>query len=125
MIAETPPVEEVIAADLLTALDEILNDAPSAATASRRPSRGLRSRHSSPAALSGADAARIRACFDRSVRPLLHAASQRIAPYPTAELHRMASFAHRQPAPGEQQLPYLRRFGLAILAVLDLLGDDE
>lgn len=130
MVADADQGGEAIAQDLITALDDILCGGPQVAASAKRSGRSARfglparRRPAPPTALSAADAARIGAIFDRSVRPLLHAASQRVVPYPTAALRHMNSLANTRPGPGEQ-IPHLRRLGVAILTVLDLLGDDE
>ncbi|MFG2313155.1 hypothetical protein ACGFS9_31485 [Streptomyces sp. NPDC048566] len=47
----------------------------------------------------------------------------RVAVYPTEELRGLLALRDEQPSPA-QALSYLRRYALAIFAILDLMGDD-
>ncbi|MGW3957327.1 hypothetical protein ACWEKM_42065 [Streptomyces sp. NPDC004752] len=70
-----------------------------------------------------ADAARIADRFRRATGQLVQVVPHRVAVYPTEELRLVLVLRHEQPSPA-QALSYLRRHALAILAVLDLMGDD-
>ncbi|WP_198358395.1 hypothetical protein [Streptomyces fildesensis] len=74
--------------------------------------------------LSDEDTARIADCFRRATRQLLQTAPHRAAMYPTHELHLLIVLRDEQPSPDEAP-SYVRRYALAILAVLDLMGDDS
>ena len=61
--------------------------------------------------------------FRRATRYLIEVIPYRVTVYPTAEVRSLLLLCDGSPAEGEG-LAYLRRYALAILAVLDLMGDD-
>lgn len=109
-----------------------LNDRPGIAVPARKVEDFLaglglpapRRRPPAVAPLSPEDAARITDRFRRATRQLLQVTPHRVAIYPTEELRLLIALRNEQPAPGEA-LSYLRRYALAIVALLDLMGDDE
>ncbi|WP_432001563.1 hypothetical protein [Streptomyces sioyaensis] len=123
---------EGIPDDLIAMVEEVLSDRPCPAGPGRKldnllariglPTPRQRSPRTMP--LSPEDATRIAERFRRATRLLLQIAPHRIAIYPTEELRRLLVLRDLRPAP-EQMLAYLRRYALAILAVIDLMGDDE
>ncbi|MEV7383860.1 hypothetical protein [Streptomyces lydicus] len=124
--------DEGIPDDLIATLEEVLSDRPGAAAPARKV-EGLLARLGLPAPrrrppevspLCPEDAARIADRFRRATRQLLQVAPHRVAFYPTDELRQLISLRNERPAPGEA-LSYLRRYALAIVALLDLMGDDE
>ncbi|MDV5145473.1 hypothetical protein R1T08_14940 [Streptomyces sp. SBC-4] len=85
----------------------------------------LRSRRADAApALSADDAVRLRERFIEATRLLVQAAPHRTRTYPTEELRLLIALRATEPAPADVVL-YLRRYGLAVLAVLDLMEDDK
>lgn len=54
----------------------------------------------------------------------MHVVPHHAAMYPTDELRRLLALRDERPSPN-QALSYLRRYALAIVALLDLMGDDE
>ncbi|WP_435244255.1 hypothetical protein [Streptomyces sioyaensis] len=124
--------DEGIPDDLIATLEEVLSDRPGAAAPARKMG-GLLARLGLPvprqrppevAPLGPEDAARISDRFRRATRLLVQVAPHRVAFYPTEELRLLIALRNEQPAPGEA-LSYLRRYALAIVALLDLMGDDE
>ncbi|WP_433860176.1 hypothetical protein [Streptomyces kronopolitis] len=124
---------EAIPEDLITMVEEVLSDRPGPAGPGGRkldnllarmglPTPRQRSPRTTP--LSPEDATRIAERFRRATRLLLQIAPHRIAIYPTDELRRLIVLRDLRPAP-DQMLRYLRQYALAIVAVLDLMGDDE
>ncbi|WP_256076495.1 hypothetical protein [Streptomyces sp. BpilaLS-43] len=126
-------VAEGISYDLIVTVEEVLSDRPEP---TGRPSRlgrllvrcGLPLRPQpgpTTAPFSEQDARRISDRFRRATRQLLQVAPYRVVPYyPTQELSLLVALRDEEVSPGEA-LPYLRRYALAILAVLELMGDDE
>ncbi|MFI8944140.1 hypothetical protein [Streptomyces syringium] len=124
--------DEGIDDDLIDTLEEVLSDRPAGpATRGRKLDALLvglgfplrRRRIPEVAPLSDEDAARIADRFRRATRQLAQVVPHRVARYPTEDLRRLLALRDEQTAPGEA-LPYLRRYALAIVAVLDLIGDD-
>ncbi|MCL7381274.1 hypothetical protein [Streptomyces sp. 35G-GA-8] len=123
--------DEGISDDLIDTLEEVLADRPG------RPARSWRlddlairlglpaCRQQPPEVvpLSCEDAARINDRFRRATRQLVQVVPHRVAMYPTEELRHLLALRDEQPDPDEA-LWYLRRYALAILALLDLMGDD-
>ncbi|MFF7362323.1 hypothetical protein [Streptomyces sp. NPDC008125] len=125
-------VAEGISYDLIVTLDEVLSYWPVSAPRTRRFD-GLLVRVGLPprpqrlpdvATLSDEDAARFIDRFRRATQILLQVAPYRAETYPTRELSLLVALRDGHAPPGGA-LPYLRRWALAILAVLDLMGDDE
>ncbi|GAA1153322.1 hypothetical protein GCM10009654_06100 [Streptomyces hebeiensis] len=83
-----------------------------------------RSRQHSAHVLSVEEAARINDRFRRATTQLMQVAPHRVATYPAEELRLLLALRDERPEPG-QAVPHLRRFALAILALLDLMGDDK
>lgn len=83
-----------------------------------------RRRPPSPAPMDEGNAARIKDHFDRATRRLVHMAPHRTTTYPTTELNLLVAYRNSTPA-AAQMKSFLRRYALAILAVIDLMGDDE
>ncbi|MFB8086920.1 hypothetical protein [Streptomyces sp. NPDC055992] len=125
-------VAEGISDDLIDTLEEVLGDRPDAPVESARFDRLLarlglpaRRRQLLPVApMSAQDAARITDRFRRATRQLMQVAPYRVSNYPNRELSLLVALRDQEPTAGEA-LAYLRRYALAILAVLDLMGDDE
>jgi hypothetical protein len=124
--------DEGISDDLIDTLEEVLSDRPGPAAPGRKHD-GLLARLGLPlsrqqppktAPQSQADAARITDRFRRATRQLMQVVPHRVAMYLTEELRLLLALRDEQPSPAEA-LSYLRRYALAILAVLDLMGDDE
>lgn len=123
--------DEGISEDLFDTLEEVLADRPGRAARGRRLDDlvirlGLPARRQLPpevAPLSDEDAARITDRFRRATRQLVQVVPHRVAMYPTEELRHLLALRDEQPGPDEA-LPYLRRYALAILALLDLMGDE-
>ncbi|WP_406003401.1 DUF6415 family natural product biosynthesis protein [Streptomyces sp. NBC_00829] len=127
---------EGISDALIDTLEDVLGDRPGPAPAD--PSRkldGLLIRLGLPLPrrpqllkaappLSKEEAARITDRFRRATTPLMHVVPHRAAMYPTDELRRLLALRDERPSP-DQALSYLRRYALAIVALLDLMGDDE
>lgn len=124
--------DEGIPDDLIATLEEILSGRPGVATPARQVDGLLvklglpapRRRPPEVAPLSPEDAARIADRFRRSTRLLMQVAPHRVAFYPTEELRLLIALRNERPSPGEA-LSHLRRYALAIVALLDLMGDDE
>lgn len=124
-------VAEGISDDLIATLEEIFTDRNPAVP--KRRLDGLLARmglplprRRPPAAappLSQEDAARITSRFRRATQQLMQVAPHRTWWYPTEELRRLSALHDEQPAEGEE-LSYLRRYALAITALLELMGDD-
>ncbi|WP_254068880.1 hypothetical protein [Streptomyces sp. TM32] len=74
--------------------------------------------------LSEEDTARIATRFRRATYQLVQVVPHRVAMYPTEELRRLLALRDERPAPSEE-LSYLRRYALTIVALLDLMGDDK
>ncbi|MEU9120581.1 hypothetical protein AB0C96_12090 [Streptomyces sp. NPDC048506] len=124
--------DEGIPDDLIATLEEVLSDRPGAAAPPRKVD-GLLARLGLPAPrqrppkvapLTSEDAARIGDRFRRATRQMMQVAPHRVALYPTEELRLLIALRNERPTPGEA-LSYLRRYALAIVALLDLMGDDE
>ncbi|WP_149180494.1 hypothetical protein [Streptomyces sp. TRM49041] len=123
--------DEGIGDDLIDTLEEVLSDRPGPAAPSRKIDALLlrwglpvpRRRPPEVAPLTAKDAARITDRFRRATRQLTQVVPHRVAVYPTEELRGLLALRDEQPTPA-QALSYLRRYALAILAVLDLMGDD-
>ncbi|MFF9313867.1 hypothetical protein ACF1BS_23530 [Streptomyces sp. NPDC014748] len=122
---------EGIGDELIDALNEVLDRPPLAPTCRKRddllarlglplPERRL----GRPVPLSAGDAARIADLFRRATRQLLQVVPHRVSVYPTERLRFLLALRDERHEPAEA-LSYLRRYALAILAVLDLMGDDE
>jgi hypothetical protein len=119
--------------DVIDTLEEVLSDRPGPA-ASRRRLDGLLvrldfplSRRQPPKAapsLSKEEAARITDGFRRATNQLMQVVPHRVEMYPTDELRRLFALRDERPAPDEAP-SHLRRYALAIVALLDLMGDDE
>lgn len=124
--------EEGIPDDLIATLEEVLSDQPGVAAPARKVDGVLTRlglpvppRRSPPLApLSPQDAARISDRFRRATHQLVQVAPHRVAIYPIEELRLLITLRNERPASGEA-LSYLRRYALAIVALLDLMGDDE
>ncbi|CAL9359953.1 hypothetical protein SUDANB105_00643 [Streptomyces sp. enrichment culture] len=124
--------DEGISDDLIATLEEVLSDRPGPALRSTRLDEllvrcGFPLRRQPPpevAPLSDADAARISDRFRRATRQLIQVVPHRTAVYPTEELRRLLALRD-EPTPRGDALSYLRRYALAIVAILDLMGDDE
>ncbi|MEV0778605.1 hypothetical protein ACIBLA_36375 [Streptomyces sp. NPDC050433] len=69
------------------------------------------------------EAARISHMFRRATTHLMQVVPHRVAMYPTEELRLLISLRDEQPD-ADQAVAHLRRFAFAILAILDLMGDD-
>lgn len=69
------------------------------------------------------DATRISDRFRRATTHLMQIVPHRVAMYPTEELRLLISLGDEQPTP-DQAVAHLRRFALAVLAIIDLMGDD-
>jgi hypothetical protein len=61
--------------------------------------------------------------FRAVVELLVQIVPHRVTPYPTAEIHRVTQLSAHNP-PAEEARGHLNRFALAVLDVLDLMGDD-
>lgn len=126
-------VAEGISYDLIVTIEEVLSDRPDPTGRPPRLDRLLvrcglplrPQRAPALASLSEQDARRINDCFRRATHQLLQVAPYRVAPfYPPQELSLLVALRDKE-APLGEALPYLRRYALAILAVLELMGDDE
>ncbi|MCL7376997.1 hypothetical protein [Streptomyces sp. 35G-GA-8] len=74
--------------------------------------------------LSEEEVARIGDRFRRAIAQLTHVVPHRVSTYPTEELRLLLALRDERPEPGAA-LAHLRRVALAILNLLDLMGDDE
>lgn len=83
----------------------------------------LRPRWSGTASPPPEEAARISDRFRRATTQLLQVAPHRVAMYPTDELLRLIALRDERPE-ADHAVVHLRRFAVAILAILDLMGDD-
>ncbi|MFE4540362.1 hypothetical protein ACFRKB_35730 [Streptomyces scopuliridis] len=121
--------------DLYDVLNEVLcEQAGPAPTAPGRTVNSLlarlclplprRTRQHSTHVLSEEEAARISDRFRRATTQLIQVVPHRVAMYPAEELRLLLALRDERPEPG-QAVPHLRRFALAILALLDLMGDDK
>ncbi|HBF84504.1 MAG TPA: hypothetical protein DD420_32625 [Streptomyces sp.] len=125
-------VAEGISDDLIATLEEVLSDRPDPSAHTPLLDKVLvgcglplrRQRQPDVAPLSDQDAARITDRFRRATRLLMQVVPHRVAMYPTEELRLLIALRDEEAPPGEA-LPYLRRYALAILALLELMGDDE
>ncbi|WP_327352751.1 hypothetical protein [Streptomyces sp. NBC_01304] len=126
--------DEGISDDLFDHLEHVLGEGvqPAAAVRARRMDGLLvrlglplprRRRQEKATPLLPEEAARISDRFRRATTQLMRVVPYRVAAYPTEELHRLIALRDERPAP-DQAVAHLRRFALAILAVLDLMGDD-
>jgi len=122
---------EDISNDLISALD-VLSDRPGPASPDRKRDV-LFARFGFPVArrpapktepLTAEEAARITDQFRRATRQLVQVLPYRVVTQPTENLRRLRALHDHLPGP-EDALSYLRRYALAILDVLDLMGDDE
>ncbi|MFF0481947.1 hypothetical protein [Streptomyces sp. NPDC004435] len=122
-------VAEGVGDDLVATLDEILvtggePPAPSrGGLLSRLPYRWRRV-HKSGASFSEGDAARLLFELQRSTNSFIALARQRILPEPTGLFDQLRGFHDGKAEPGDLA-GYLRRYALAFVELLDLLGDDE
>ncbi|MFE4173253.1 hypothetical protein ACFRR7_14575 [Streptomyces sp. NPDC056909] len=127
--------DDGISDDLYDALNDILCEqtGPAPAVPSRAVNSLLvrlrlplprRTRRRPAHVLSDEEAARINDRFRRATTQLMHVAPHRAAMYPAEELRLLLALRDERPEPG-QAVPHLRRFALAILALLDLMGDDK
>ncbi|MFE0257274.1 hypothetical protein [Streptomyces sp. NPDC059010] len=127
---------EGVSDDLIDTLEDVLGDRPAPAPANdgRKlnslllrfglplPRRQQHTRSAPP--LSTEEAARIATRFNRATTQLMQVAPHRVAMYPTDELRRLLALRDERPSEGEE-LSHLRRYALAIVDILDLMGDDE
>ncbi|ALO95169.1 hypothetical protein ACFW6E_34650 [Streptomyces olivaceoviridis] len=81
-------------------------------------------RRSKPAPPSTDDVARIADRFRRATRQLVQVVPYRVDMYPTDKMRRLLALGDEHPT-DDEALSYLRRYALAIVAVLDVMGDDE
>lgn len=125
--------DEGISDDLIDTLEEILSDRPAVPAKAGRKLDALLARFGLPvlrqptptvAPLTQEEAARIADRFRRATRQLMQVVPHRVATYPTEELRLLLALRDEYPSPDEA-LSYLRRYALAIVAILDLMGDDE
>ncbi|MCB5911974.1 hypothetical protein [Streptomyces pinistramenti] len=70
-----------------------------------------------------ADIARIVDRFGRATKQLLYVVPHRITPYPVREVQLLLDLRDERPDPA-QTVVHLRRWALAIMTILDLMGDD-
>lgn len=123
-----------IPGDLIDDLEDVLRPEPDPSPAPDRLWDGLllrfglplrpRHRPTKPApALSEEETARIAARFRRATGHLTSVVQWRTTWYPTEELRILRALHDERPAP-EESRAYLRRYALAILTLLDLMGDD-
>ncbi|MFJ5952231.1 hypothetical protein [Streptomyces noursei] len=118
--------------DLFAALDYVLRDRPALDSGSPSWCERLLVRvglplpprdRPEPAPLPPQDAARITACFRRVTRLLVQIAPYRTGDYPTQQIARLCELEEERPAETDV-FGYLRRYAVAIVALLDLMGDD-
>ncbi|MEU9748342.1 hypothetical protein [Streptomyces niveus] len=69
------------------------------------------------------EAIRISDRFRRATTHLKQVVPHRVAMYPTEEVRLLISLRDEQPD-ADQAVAHLRRFAFAVLAILDLMGDD-
>ncbi|MFI8811350.1 MULTISPECIES: hypothetical protein [unclassified Streptomyces] len=127
-------IAEGISDDLIDTVEEILGDRPSiVADGGGQRLDGVlvrlglpvpRRRPPAVEPLSAADTARIAHRFRRATHQLMQVAPHRVAVFPTEELCHLLALRNERPAPGEA-LSYLRRYALAIVTLLNLMGDDN
>ncbi|GHG95364.1 hypothetical protein [Streptomyces rubradiris] len=120
-------VAEGISDDLYDALDKALGEDPDAAPgAPRRVWAVLRRRSGRAPSLTVDEATRICDRFRRATTQLVQVVPYRVSWTPTEKLHLLRVLRGQQPDLGNpvEYLPYLRRYALAILDVLDAMGDD-
>lgn len=127
-------VKDGVGDDLYDALNEVLAEPPpprarraKSALARFRPLAPRRRRPVKARPLSAQHAARLADLFRRATRQLLQVAPQRLPGWlPTEELHLLRVLRDERPDPQDpdEYMPYLRRYASALLAVLDLMGDD-
>ncbi|MFE7276891.1 hypothetical protein [Streptomyces sp. NPDC057623] len=126
--------DDGISEDLIDTLEDVLRDRPDPSPEDRsRKLDGLlvrlglplarRQRPLSAAPLSEEEAARITDRFHRATVQLIRVVPHRVRWYPTQEVCRLLALRDERPAPDET-LSHLRRYALAIVAILDLMGDD-
>ncbi|OIK02561.1 hypothetical protein BIV25_02980 [Streptomyces sp. MUSC 14] len=126
---------EGISDDLIDALEDILGDRPDPTLADGSGKLdglllrlGLplprRQQHRAAPQISKEEAARIIARFSRATHQLMQVVPHRVAIYPTDELRRLLALRDERPTEDEA-LSHLRRYALAIVCILDLMGDDE
>lgn len=127
--------DEGISEDLIDILEDVLRDRPDPSPDDRgRKLDGLLVRLGLPLArrqqrppsappLSQEEAARITDRFHRATAQLLQIVPHRVRWYPTQEVCRLLALRDERPAPDEA-LSHLRRYALAIVDLLDLMGDD-
>ncbi|MFI0155786.1 hypothetical protein [Streptomyces lydicus] len=127
---------EGISDDLIATLEEVLSGRPrqlNCPTSGRRlnalltrlglPLRPIQ-RPTAVQPLSYEEAMRITDRFRRATRQFLQIVPHRVAMYPAEELRLLIALRDERPHANEA-LSYLRRYALAIVALLDLMGDDE
>lgn len=123
-----------IPGDLIDALEDALRPEPDPSPAPDRKLDGLLirlglplpPRHHPPKpapAWSEEETARITAVFHRATVLLIRVVQWRTTWYPTEELRLLRLLRDEHPTP-EESRAYLRRYALAILAVIDLMGND-
>lgn len=125
-------VAEGIDDDLYEALEDAFSEGPPprARHAKAAPARfgAPRRRPVKARPLPAQQAARLCDRYDRASRQLLQTALLRVAREldPTAALQRLRELSAQRPdlQNPDQYMRYLRQYALAILAVLDLMGDD-
>lgn len=125
-------VDEGISYDLITTLEEVFADRPQAARKRRIDDvlvrMGLpiprRQLPKTAPPLSDHDTRRITDHFRRATHQLVRVAPHRTEWYPTEELTRLRALRDERPLAGEE-LRYLRRYAIAIVALLELMGDDQ
>ncbi|MFD3909989.1 hypothetical protein [Streptomyces sp. NPDC058603] len=69
------------------------------------------------------EATRISNSFRRATTHLMQVVPHRVAMYPTEELRLLIAVRDERPDP-DQAVAHLRRFAFAIVAILDLMGDE-
>ncbi|MGW3118538.1 hypothetical protein ACWDBW_15610 [Streptomyces sp. NPDC001107] len=126
---------EGISGDLIDTLEDVFRDRPDPSPGDRGrkldgllvrvglplPRRQRRSKSAVP--LSEDEAARITDRFNRATAQLVQVLPHRVGWHPTEEVCRLLALRDARPAP-DQVLSHLRRYALAIVDILDLMGDD-
>ncbi|MFE4534130.1 hypothetical protein ACFRKB_03540 [Streptomyces scopuliridis] len=126
--------DEEISDDLFDTLEDVLGDRalPAPAGRARRTDDLLvrlglplpKRRHQGKATLLlPEEAGRITNRFRRATSHLMQVVPHRVAMYPAEELRLLIALSDERPDP-DRAVAHLRRFAFAILAVLDLMGDD-